>query len=340
MTTKNFTVTCAAIGDPHFRPSSFKTCELFVTRCISKIQELKPTFTVVLGDVLDGHETLKTSSLNQAYSFTTTLAEICHTFVLVGNHDYINNSQFLSDKHYMKSWKLHDGITIVDSIVDRTFNGIRVLFCPFVAKGRFIEALDTCKDWKKAHCIFAHQEIAGFFYDGSTATEGDEWKEEWPILISGHIHGHQHSKNVYYTGSSMQIAVNEDDDKRLCLVKFPLKDLGDIVRIDLGLPKKRLVKLKVDDAYEYTIPEGWEEDGITIYVSGPKEDLEAFRCNQKYEELKSMKVSFRFDVEKTRTQTPHSHTGAAPNFEEILRDIIKKKRVEVRRVYKEVSTSE
>ena len=84
------------IGDPHFTPENPVKFTRFIQETVRVLQETMPQFVVVLGDVLHTHEKLHTLALNMALKFIIEVSSICETFVLVGNHDMINNSQFLA----------------------------------------------------------------------------------------------------------------------------------------------------------------------------------------------------------------------------------------------------
>ena len=39
--------------------------------------------------------------------------------LLVGNHDYINNQQFLTNNHWMNAMKDWNNVTIIDKVIKR-----------------------------------------------------------------------------------------------------------------------------------------------------------------------------------------------------------------------------
>lgn len=138
-------VTCLAIGDPHFQVTNVRECELLIQRVELLIRTMKPTFVVVLGDTLHTHEKIHVSPLNVVYKFFTMLSELVQTFVLIGNHDMINHSQFLTDQHCFNAFKRWPNLTIVDQVHVARIGGRKFVFCPYVPPGRFVEALDTVK---------------------------------------------------------------------------------------------------------------------------------------------------------------------------------------------------
>ena len=87
-----------AIGDPHFKVKNIVQVDKFIEKLLALIKEKKPDFIVVLGDLLHYHERIHALSLNKAYEFIDKLRQEAFTYILVGNHDMINNQQFLNQK--------------------------------------------------------------------------------------------------------------------------------------------------------------------------------------------------------------------------------------------------
>ena len=89
------------IGDPHLRAEYMNIVELFCDQIKSICQKNNYEFIVVLGDVLHNHEKINTTVLNKAIDLFETISTDTKLFVLVGNHDMIDNSQFLTTNHWM-----------------------------------------------------------------------------------------------------------------------------------------------------------------------------------------------------------------------------------------------
>lgn len=190
------------IGDPHIKIDNIDQIDRLEAHIIALMNgELarEEVTIVVLGDVLHHHERLHTLALNRALRFIQNLSEYSPVFVLVGNHDYIQNDQFLSENHWMNSIKSWPRVTVVDKF---TFDSSNCVFLPYVPPGRFFEALDTGAEWRGAKLIFAHQEFCGAQMRGHVSTCGDEWNKDLPRVISGHIHTRQIlDSGVLYVGS-------------------------------------------------------------------------------------------------------------------------------------------
>ena len=112
---------------------------------ISKIKliafENKPDIIVLLGDLLHTHEKIHTAPLNKALEFIDSMRKIAYVFVLVGNHDYINAVQFLTENNWLNSLKEWDNVTIVDKVITHIHHQNKIVLLPYVHPGRFEEAL-------------------------------------------------------------------------------------------------------------------------------------------------------------------------------------------------------
>ena len=243
------------IGDPHFKVTNTKETDAMVTSILQIAIERQPDFIVVLGDILDRHESIHVSPLTRAISFFSKLIEIAPVYVLIGNHDLKNNRQFLSPEHPFTALKFwNDRIIIVDTVIKRVIKGHLFVFVPYTPPGRFHEALNYCSGWEQAHCIFAHQEFKGAHMGAVISVEGDEWSLKAPQVISGHIHDyHRLQENILYIGTPIQHAFGDRPDKTISYIVFT----GDKYfeeRINLGVPRKFIVRLSCDEVTKY-IPE-------------------------------------------------------------------------------------
>ena len=134
------TVLC--IGDPHIQVANIPETDLLIERLINLATEKKPDLIVLLGDLLHEHERLHTIPLNNACEFIKKMRDIAKTYCMVGNHDQINNQQYLNENHWMNVIKEFKNVIVIDKVITETVNGDKLIFVPFVAPGRFIEALN------------------------------------------------------------------------------------------------------------------------------------------------------------------------------------------------------
>jgi hypothetical protein len=299
-------VSFVVIGDPHIKIENLKEFDQFIDKLVNLIFEKNPNFIVILGDILHNHERIHTITLNKAYEFIDRLRKITKTFVLVGNHDMISCSQFLSENHWMNALKEWDNITIVDKIVKETIfienKENTFYFAPYVPPGRFIEALNTYDtEWKNASIIFAHQEFFGCKMGAIVSVEGDKWDTSYPEIISGHIHSRQFiQNNIYYTGSAMQNAFGESEKNIIAYVTQCKDSKYKLEEIELNLPRKKIVYMKVDDLEDYKIKN--TQDEYKLSISGNYEEFKAIKKTKKFKELEKSGVKIVFKASKIETK--------------------------------------
>jgi len=285
---KYYKMKIVAIGDPHFMTKNIPEVEIFIDKLLNLIKIENPDLIVMLGDLLHEHERIHTIPLNIAYNFIKKLSNECHTYCIVGNHDYINNQQFLTDNHWMNAMKDWDNVTIVDRVISEH----NLLFCPYVPPGRFMEAIgSSLTDNIKA--IFAHQEFFGCKMGAIVSVEGDKWSLDNPVIISGHIHSNQKpQENIYYPGSSLQHAFGESEKNIIPVISFSENNY-EIREEDLGLTRKKILYVDIENIDDLKLPN--TKDKLKIKLSGNYEEFKVFKKTQKYKELskKGIKIVYK-----------------------------------------------
>lgn len=287
------------IGDPHFQISNLPEVDLFLIEITKLAYDKQPDLIVIAGDLLHTHERLHTTVLNKAHDFVDAMRNITTTYILVGNHDYTSNTQFLTDSHWMNSMKKWDNVVIVDRVTHENINGLSFVFTPYVYPGRFVEALQTFGDdsvWKSADCIFAHQEFEGCKMGAIVSVDGDKWSLNYPLVVSGHIHSRQQpQENIYYSGTPLQHAFGESERNVVAYFEFGNEGAYELEEIELKLPRKKIVYLDVDDVDSFKIPSS--EDKLRVTVSGNYDQFKALKKTKKYKQMleKGIKVVFKPD---------------------------------------------
>jgi len=287
-------VTILFIGDPHIQVSNIPEIEIFMERMINLATEREPDLIVIAGDLLHNHERLHTLALNKAYEMVNDMRLIAKTYVLVGNHDYCNNQQFLTKNHWLNGMKEWKNTIIVDKVMSETIRDEKFVFVPYVPPGRFEEALNTFyEEWRDASCIFAHQEFAGCKMGAIVSVEGDKWSLDNPPVVSGHIHSRQSPQpNIYYSGSALQHAFGESEKNIIACFTF---DEGTYVNdeVNLRLPRKKIIYMDVEDMESYTTPD--TQDKIKVTITGSYEQFKALKRTKKYKDMmkEGTKVVFK-----------------------------------------------
>ena len=294
------------IGDPHFKSKNALETTEMANKIYQHILELNPDFIIVLGDVLDTHETIHVGPLCRATEFLFRLSSMSkHLYILIGNHDRINNAVFLTPESPFNACKLWTNTTVVDKVVVSKHEDKEFLFVPYVPTGRLMEALATenvTEENINQYClVFAHQEFKGCNMNMITSNSGDEWKPEFPLCISGHIHDFQElHHNMIYPGTPLQHAFGDSPNKAVML----LEDSGDsgakvgastedkaganalwkYTRIKLGLPKKLIVHISAEELIDYVLP---ENSFVKLVVTGESDKVKEVLKLEKVKELLS-----------------------------------------------------
>jgi DNA repair exonuclease SbcCD nuclease subunit len=243
------------IGDPHLRIEDEIQAKLLIKNINTLLTEnTNINIIVILGDILHNHEKLHSASLNLALEFFKMCKNYCPTYCLVGNHDATNNTIFLNTNHWMNICKEWKNFTVVDKPIIIDIKGISLGFCPYVPDGRFVEAISTIKsengnDWLNCNIVFVHQLFNGAKMGAIVAENVEEYLDDYPLCISGHIHSKQKIKNnLYYTGSSTYVGYGDNGKKYLMLINTEYNKKKNSVSvklqdIDVGIMSKECLYL-------------------------------------------------------------------------------------------------
>jgi DNA repair exonuclease SbcCD nuclease subunit len=309
-----------AIGDLHIQPDTLAEVNVFLKQLDKWLTENPVDLIVILGDTLHTHETVYTECLNKMLEYIRLCERHAPTEVMVGNHDYINNQQFLTPAHPFSGWKKSHNI--VDYVKVSAVRGKKIVLCPYVPDGRFHEALRTVGDeWKSAACIFAHQLFDGAKMGPIVSKGVEKWDEKSPMVISGHIHDKQLvQENLWYTGSSMQISFGEREDHTISLVYLPDEGIPLIEEVNIHPPTKKTVYFDIAKAKEMKLPEE-ENVRVKVTLSGDSEEFKTFKKTAEYKKLleKGVKVVFK---QKRNVAIPDLPTTSLKSFPDILFSLI------------------
>jgi hypothetical protein len=129
------------IGDPHYKEHNTIEMQEFNVKILNFVTQNKPDLVVILGDVLHDHKDINVYPLELATRMILSLSDIIPVYVLIGNHDRPNNSDFMSNYHPFPGLEFKHNVTLVPRTKETTFKGHRLIFVPYVFPGRFEEAL-------------------------------------------------------------------------------------------------------------------------------------------------------------------------------------------------------
>lgn len=271
------------IGDLHIKVDNLSIIDLLESRLCEFLKHSDVEAIVVLGDVLHTHEKIHTAPLNRAKNLFGRLAEFGKPiFILVGNHDYIQNDQFLTDNHWMNVLKNWNKVHVIDRVV--FYKDVCLL--PYVPRGRFVEALETGdKPWAEARVIFCHQEFEGAaMNNGIVSVLGDKWDAEWPLIISGHIHSRQDlACGVHYVGCALP-----GNDGKVSVSVF-CSDTKEIEEVKFVFPKRKKITCSVDELDEKHVG-----DVSVILIIDNYEKYKIFQKSSVYQNLVADGVAINF----------------------------------------------
>jgi len=212
------------VGDPHVRPSNIQESEKLLAFIADQAIKNGVQRIEILGDLMHTHAVIRVEALEFWNDWLDTLADICQTVVLVGNHDMKSNAD--GDSHALSVFnnnKKHKNLTIVShTYLD---NGIGYIAYKH-DKEDFIHTANSLVD-QGAKCIVGHTTYEGSrFENGFYAPDGvDPELVNCQLLISGHVHARQRfvtskSQQVIYPGTARwDTASDANQPKGLWLVE-------------------------------------------------------------------------------------------------------------------------
>lgn len=340
---------CLVIGDLHFQDNGEVD---FFNLFISKIDDLLATgkydHVVLLGDVCHKFKHTDRATQTLVCSLFSTITKTAQLYVLVGNHDMDDSQQFLTENHILGPYKKWPKVTIVDRPIRKKIGRIVAVLCPYVPKGRLVEALDTV-EWKDANVILCHQEMLGCKMGATESIDGDHWNKKWPALISGHIHDRQQIGNVYYTGTPYDLGWQENE-KRYVLSLGLKEEALSLKYMTLDMPKKIIVKLDFDASLKWQVPEetgdkstkGLSMDSGNHYklkICCTKEQFKQFSSQRKdlkkVPHLKIIHVSADVKAIEKFLQEKRK-IGGNGDYKSILTNLVAKENVSVQELYRKI----
>lgn len=265
-------VSVLCIGDPHFKKNNARLTDAMHEAILAKVKEVEYDMVVILGDTLHDHEATTSGAFCRALDFIEDILDHAPVTLLIGNHDMVNNQVWMGEHsgpagkfrktksaHFFSGlhrWNHTDGgrLTIVDRPTPIEVNEVVwISAVPYVENGRLVEALDNSGEWQQSALVVAHQEIKGCKHGAFISEDGDEWKPEWPLLISGHIHEKQSvGDNVYYPGTPVQHAFGDGANKGLLALHLQTDGSWEREEIPLGIRGKLTIKTSAADLDKVT----------------------------------------------------------------------------------------
>lgn len=284
------------IGDIHLRISSQERNRKLCNSLLEIARSENIFCIILLGDILHSHSVIDLSLLTLASSLIVSLSKIHKTFVIIGNHDRRNNSDFLSEIHPFSGME-NEELIIVNNVRGANVNGRNMLFVPYVFPGRFLEAIFTEITENDLHgidLIFCHQEFFGAKMGAISSVVGDKWDKKLPVIISGHVHERQRlGDNILYIGTPIQHTYGESHNKSISLFDFKnnssrkINDLLTEKRIKIDIDTMRTCRLTSSDLNSWKRPKGL----IKLVLRLTQKESQTFSA----ETIKEIKEAYNID---------------------------------------------
>ena len=300
------------IGDPHFSEKNAPVIDKFIEETF-KLNLKAYQKIIILGDILDTHEKINLRSLCKAIDFIKKLSKYSKTYVLIGNHDRINNSVYLSEEHPFTGLIGLENIYIIN----KPFLEENFLYVPYVETGRFYEAISDF-DLKKVKTIFAHQEFLGSIFDD----KGDKIPDI--KTYSGHIHNYRKMANLTYVGTPFQHSYHDNPDKFLLEV-----DSGKESKIYLDIKKKRIENLKLSQLLDYKVDENYYTKLIIC------EDKKLLNNKKILKILNSPQISYRL-VKNYKAKEKLNSEHKEISFNKLLENRLDMEDINVKNLYQKL----
>ena len=137
--------------------------------------------------------------------------------MLVGNHDiyYKNTSQVNSLTELLGS--RHKNIHIYEEATDVEFDGLPILFVPWINQTNELYTEGMIYETKADVCI-GHLEVNGFQMNKnviiSSGGQDKEFFRKFDTVMSGHFHHKSDDGQIYYLGTPYEIYWNDWDDQK------------------------------------------------------------------------------------------------------------------------------
>jgi DNA repair exonuclease SbcCD nuclease subunit len=348
------------IGDPHYTDKNIEYIKKLEEKVIEIVKNQDIFATIFMGDILDGHRKVYSDLQNRAIKFIRKTNQYCNVFVIIGNHDYIDNKQFLSDNHCLFSLKKEEElIKELNSLNGKKYNNLFIIdkvrivdlkpenekytlcFTPYVPPGKLKDALKTKKSYNSddIDIIFAHQEIKGCDMGIIESLIGDEWNENDPLIISGHIHKHQIKNNILYVGTPYQTNISENEDKGLLLLGInekldnyinfidkKIKIYYDIIKLDIK--KKKTIYIDLKDIDTFNLPNDNNLYRLIITHNNPEElKITKTKIINQLQNQNIIKIEFKL-IENNLIQTDNIISNLKYNFFDIIKQKLKNEHIQ------------
>ncbi len=225
-----------AISDIHFNINNLELASTALRAALDKAYSLSVPL-IIAGDLHDTKAIIRGEVANQLLDiFSKTPVQ---TYILVGNHDLLNEKGAENGLNYLKS----ENVSIISHPV--CWPGYEVRFIPYQnTTQKFKDALSSIP---KGSIVVCHQGVQGAFLGDyvQDKTSVDPGSLEGYTLISGHYHRNQTVGPLTYIGSPFTHTFGEanDGDKGFIVVNSD----GTFTREILDIRRHVKIEVNIED---------------------------------------------------------------------------------------------
>ena len=308
-----------AIGDVHIKNSTIDIAYALLQEIIKSIKEYKPDYTVILGDLADTHGIMHLQAWNAILDFIKQISDISNLIYVVGNHDMLNNQQFMNNNHWFHVFNIFQQDNI--KVVDKPFLFKDILFVPYVYNGRFYEAI---KGFNNIKAIFCHQEFLGCKYGFVESVTGDP-PPGIPVF-SGHIHDRQNM----YIGSPIDTSFVAPVDRYIDLITID-DDISSQSILIQNVPRKIVFNTTANNFNNENFVFS-DKNLYKIIVSGTQGEILSVKQSNLYQDiLKNQNVKIVFKA--TDIKQIKKVSSSSNSFSNILHEKVQQENKSVQDVF-------
>jgi len=165
------------------------------------------TTLIHLGDVVDRRKFINHKTAhNFKQVFWNRLEELnIDTHVIIGNHDtYYKNT---NEVNALQNLNLNKNCTIYTKATEVTFDGLDILFLPWICDDNLDDSIHTIDQSQSPICM-GHLEIKGFeMHKGHINEHGLEKEQfiKFEKVLSGHFHKKSDDGRIHYLGTQYEM---------------------------------------------------------------------------------------------------------------------------------------
>jgi len=289
------------VGDIHIKIKNIPIIQVLIKELVDIVSVHKPDYMVILGDMADSHGIMHLQAWNTILEFIKSIGGLCKIIYVVGNHDMLNNQQFLNNNNWFDVFNIIPNNII--KVANKPIILNEALFIPFVPTGRFNEALEAIHG--KFKIAFCHQEFEGCIMNNINSRSEDQ-APDFPVF-SGHIHDRQKIHKVQYIGSPLDVTAVSPVDRFVELVEVGDTIVSTPIQIT-SVPRKIYLEFDIDSVEGYTPPDDY--NFYKVLILGKYSEIFKYKQTDAYQQLKScenVRIVFKSqDVESVRKNKSNS----------------------------------